>query len=67
MPSFIIVEYIWQILVKEGLFAPQLWAAPKRNILNRVKNIYGNESALTLNEFTNYSFNPAEYLHKNVE
>ena len=38
VPIFIIVGYLWQILGREGLFAPHPWAAPKMPILNRVKN-----------------------------
>ena len=42
MPSFIIVGYVWQILGREGFFAPppsspHPWAAPKLSIRNRVK------------------------------
>ena len=40
MPSFIIVGYVWQML-GTGPFChrPHLWAAPKKLILNRVKDI----------------------------
>ena len=39
MPSFIIAEYVWQILGR-GVFVspPHPWAAPKMPILNRVNN-----------------------------
>ena len=40
-PSFIIVEYVWQILGRGGgpfwLTHPNPWAAPKKPFLNRVK------------------------------
>ena len=38
VPSFIIVGYMWQVLMRRDLFnpSPHLWAAPKRPILNRV-------------------------------
>ena len=48
MPSFIIVEYIWEILGR-GAFLPHHpptphtlypWAAPKRTILNRVNDLF---------------------------
>ena len=40
VPSFINVGYVWQILERDGLFAPTLpdpWVAPRKPILNRVK------------------------------
>ena len=38
MPSFIIVEYMWPILRRRDYFCSiHLWAAPKRPILNKVK------------------------------
>ena len=38
MPSFIIVGYVWQILERGAFLTPHLLAAPKRTILNRVKD-----------------------------
>ena len=44
MPSFINVGYVWQILERGAFLAPShSWAAPKRPILNRIKNTYFEE------------------------
>ena len=47
VPSFIIVWYMQHILGREGLFGPppHPWAAPKKPILNRVKEHLLNNTA----------------------
>ena len=41
MPSFIIVRYVWQILGRGPFALPSHpWAAPKKHILNRVKDSF---------------------------
>ena len=54
MPSFIIAGYVWQILGRGGPKRPppQPWAAPKKPILDRIKNPF----SMTESSFKDISF-----------
>ena len=53
MPSFIIAVYVWQILGRGGpKRPPQPWAAPKKPILDRIKNPF----PMTESSFKDISF-----------
>ena len=39
--SFITLGFMWQILIRYTFLVPNLWGAPKRPILNRVKDSRG--------------------------